>query len=254
LYHYRSTPRIDAGSARSTLAWACSSPSSVLRSWQVARITSSDVSDCSVSTSRPIADHSPETDGFLHVCLAGAFAAGPLIASWLANNTPEAGVRPLVIGMNGYSNIAGVSESLSLFLFRLNRTSTRSFSQSLVNFSNRSMRQSMRRLSSSLAAFSFSESSCSSRSDCFTLVPTVNVKPSSRRCQRRTLRRSDSMRSVAGIKRGPLFMDCDPLTLKACVVNQTKGNGTSFVSTLRRSRTSASRGGFHFPLVHPLPQ
>ncbi|ORY90695.1 major facilitator superfamily domain-containing protein [Leucosporidium creatinivorum] len=46
--------------------------------------------------------------GFLHVCLAGAFAAGPLIASWLANNTPEAGVRPLVIGMNGYSNIAGV--------------------------------------------------------------------------------------------------------------------------------------------------
>lgn len=27
--------------------------------------------------------------GFVHVCLAGAFTAGPLIVAWLAGNTPE---------------------------------------------------------------------------------------------------------------------------------------------------------------------
>jgi predicted MFS family arabinose efflux permease len=46
--------------------------------------------------------------GFTHVCLAGAFSAGPLIVGWLANNTPLLGPRSLVIGINGYSNIAGV--------------------------------------------------------------------------------------------------------------------------------------------------
>lgn len=43
-----------------------------------------------------------------HICLAGAFSAGPLIVGWLANNTPLLGPRSLIIGTNGYSNIAGV--------------------------------------------------------------------------------------------------------------------------------------------------
>ncbi|GAA6052991.1 hypothetical protein JCM3770_001167 [Rhodotorula araucariae] len=46
--------------------------------------------------------------GFLHVCLAGAFTAGPCILAWLAGNTPVTSVRALVIGINGYSNLAGV--------------------------------------------------------------------------------------------------------------------------------------------------
>ena len=45
---------------------------------------------------------------FTHICLAGAFSAGPLVVGWLANNTPLLGPRSLVIGINGYSNIAGV--------------------------------------------------------------------------------------------------------------------------------------------------
>ncbi|KAH7116123.1 major facilitator superfamily domain-containing protein [Dendryphion nanum] len=46
--------------------------------------------------------------GFVHVCLAGAFTAGPLIVAWLAGNTPEKGTRSLIIGINGWSNLAGV--------------------------------------------------------------------------------------------------------------------------------------------------
>jgi hypothetical protein len=45
---------------------------------------------------------------FTHICLAGAFTAGPLIVAWLAGNTPDKGTRSIIIGMNGYSNIAGV--------------------------------------------------------------------------------------------------------------------------------------------------
>ncbi|GAA5827402.1 hypothetical protein JCM11251_003795 [Rhodosporidiobolus azoricus] len=40
--------------------------------------------------------------GFLFVCLGGAFLA------WLAGNTPVTSTRALVIGINGYSNLAGV--------------------------------------------------------------------------------------------------------------------------------------------------
>jgi hypothetical protein len=32
--------------------------------------------------------------GFTHVCLAGAFSAGPLIVGWLANNTPSLDPAP----------------------------------------------------------------------------------------------------------------------------------------------------------------
>lgn len=46
--------------------------------------------------------------GFTHICLAGAFTAGPLIVTWLANNTPLLGPRSVIIGINGYSNLAGV--------------------------------------------------------------------------------------------------------------------------------------------------
>ncbi|KAK4160156.1 major facilitator superfamily domain-containing protein [Cladorrhinum sp. PSN259] len=46
--------------------------------------------------------------GFAHVCLSGAFAGGPLVAVWLAGNTPWKGARSVVLGLNGWSNVAGV--------------------------------------------------------------------------------------------------------------------------------------------------
>jgi hypothetical protein len=46
--------------------------------------------------------------GFAHVCLSGVFASGPLVAVWLAGNTPWKTSRSFVLGLNGYSNLAGV--------------------------------------------------------------------------------------------------------------------------------------------------
>lgn len=46
--------------------------------------------------------------GFTHVCMAGVFAGGPLIAVWLAGNTPWKGSRSVILGINGWSNLAGV--------------------------------------------------------------------------------------------------------------------------------------------------
>ncbi|KAF6793454.1 allantoate transport protein [Colletotrichum sojae] len=46
--------------------------------------------------------------GFAHVCMAGVFVGGPLLAVWLAGNTPWKGTRSVVMGVNGWSNIAGV--------------------------------------------------------------------------------------------------------------------------------------------------
>ncbi|KAL5362006.1 major facilitator superfamily domain-containing protein [Aspergillus floccosus] len=46
--------------------------------------------------------------GFAHVCLAGVFAGGPLIAVWLAGNTPNKAARSVILGINGWSNLAGV--------------------------------------------------------------------------------------------------------------------------------------------------
>lgn len=46
--------------------------------------------------------------GFVHICMMGAGAGGPLVASWLTDNVPDRGTRSIVIGLNGYSNIAGV--------------------------------------------------------------------------------------------------------------------------------------------------
>lgn len=46
--------------------------------------------------------------GFAHVCMAGIFVGGPLVAVWLAGNTPWKGARSFILGLNGYSNLAGV--------------------------------------------------------------------------------------------------------------------------------------------------
>ncbi|KAL4966461.1 major facilitator superfamily domain-containing protein [Aspergillus stella-maris] len=46
--------------------------------------------------------------GFAHVCLAGVFAGGPLVAVWLASNTPSKASRSVILGINGWSNLAGV--------------------------------------------------------------------------------------------------------------------------------------------------
>jgi disulfide bond formation protein DsbB len=45
---------------------------------------------------------------FVHICLAGAGTGGPVVVAWLTDNTPDKGTRSLIIGFNGYSNIAGV--------------------------------------------------------------------------------------------------------------------------------------------------
>ncbi|KAE9964213.1 hypothetical protein EG327_001039, partial [Venturia inaequalis] len=45
---------------------------------------------------------------FVHVCMMGAGAGGPLVASWLTDNVPDRGTRSIVIGLNGHSNLAGV--------------------------------------------------------------------------------------------------------------------------------------------------
>lgn len=51
----------------------------------------------------------------LCVLLSGSFIASPLTVAWLANNTPEAGKRAILLGINGWGNLAGVFVSV---LFR----------------------------------------------------------------------------------------------------------------------------------------
>ncbi|KAL2875602.1 hypothetical protein SGCOL_009219 [Colletotrichum sp. CLE4] len=46
--------------------------------------------------------------GFAHVCMAGVSVGGPLLAVGLAGNTPWKGTRSVMMGVNGWSNIAGV--------------------------------------------------------------------------------------------------------------------------------------------------
>lgn len=50
----------------------------------------------------------------LCILLSGSFIASPLTVAWLANNTPEPGKRAVLLGINGWGNLAGVS---SAFLF-----------------------------------------------------------------------------------------------------------------------------------------
>lgn len=40
--------------------------------------------------------------------LFGSYIAGPLTVAWLSGNTPEPGKRSLVLGVNGFGNLAGV--------------------------------------------------------------------------------------------------------------------------------------------------
>jgi hypothetical protein len=38
----------------------------------------------------------------------GSYVSAPLTAAWLSGNTPQPGKRSLVLGMNGFGNLAGV--------------------------------------------------------------------------------------------------------------------------------------------------
>ncbi|WYZ41132.1 hypothetical protein EsH8_V_000027 [Colletotrichum jinshuiense] len=44
----------------------------------------------------------------LCVLLLGSYVAAPLTVAWLSGNTPEPGKRSLVLGLNGFGNLAGV--------------------------------------------------------------------------------------------------------------------------------------------------
>ncbi|KAJ6102308.1 MFS general substrate transporter [Penicillium sp. IBT 16267x] len=57
----------------------------------------------------------------LVILLAGTFIASPLTAAWLAGNTPEPGKRTVVIGINGWGNLAGIIGS-ELFLAKYGPT------------------------------------------------------------------------------------------------------------------------------------
>jgi hypothetical protein len=48
----------------------------------------------------------------LTVLLSGSFVASPLTVTWLSNNTPQPGKRALVLGLNGFGNLAGVISSM----------------------------------------------------------------------------------------------------------------------------------------------
>lgn len=50
----------------------------------------------------------------LCVLLSGSFVASPLTVAWISDNTPETGKRAVLLGINGWGNLAGVS---SAFLF-----------------------------------------------------------------------------------------------------------------------------------------
>lgn len=48
----------------------------------------------------------------LCVLLSGSFIASPLTVAWLSNNTPEPGKRAILLGINGWGNLAGVFSAL----------------------------------------------------------------------------------------------------------------------------------------------
>jgi hypothetical protein len=49
---------------------------------------------------------------FLCVLLSGTFVASPLTIAWFTGNLPETGKRSIVLGINGWGNLAGVFSSL----------------------------------------------------------------------------------------------------------------------------------------------
>lgn len=48
----------------------------------------------------------------LCILLSGSFVASPLTVAWLTNNTPEPGKRAILIGINGWGNLAGIFLSI----------------------------------------------------------------------------------------------------------------------------------------------
>jgi hypothetical protein len=44
----------------------------------------------------------------LCILLFGSYIAAPLTIAWLSGNTPEPGKRSLILGVNGFGNLAGV--------------------------------------------------------------------------------------------------------------------------------------------------
>jgi MFS family permease len=48
----------------------------------------------------------------LCILLSGSFIASPLTVAWLTNNTPEPGKRAILLGLNGWGNLAGVFSAL----------------------------------------------------------------------------------------------------------------------------------------------
>jgi hypothetical protein len=48
----------------------------------------------------------------LTVLLSGSFVASPLTVTWLSNNIPQPGKRAIVLGLNGWGNLAGVISSM----------------------------------------------------------------------------------------------------------------------------------------------
>lgn len=48
----------------------------------------------------------------LCILLSGSFIASPLTVAWLSTNIPEPGKRAIVLGVNGWGNLAGVLSSL----------------------------------------------------------------------------------------------------------------------------------------------
>jgi hypothetical protein len=43
----------------------------------------------------------------------GSYTAPPLTVAWLAQNTPSPGKRAIILGFNGWGNLAGVIGSVS---------------------------------------------------------------------------------------------------------------------------------------------
>ena len=51
----------------------------------------------------------------LNVLLSGTYVASPLTVAWISGNTPSPGKRALLLGINGWGNLAGI---ISAILFR----------------------------------------------------------------------------------------------------------------------------------------
>ncbi|KAK4541430.1 hypothetical protein LTR36_008031 [Oleoguttula mirabilis] len=61
-----------------------------------------------------MADRSNYILRYISLCilLSGSFIASPLTVAWLTNNTPEPGKRAILLGINGWGNLAGVFSAL----------------------------------------------------------------------------------------------------------------------------------------------